>query len=246
MTRKSQVTQDLLSFIRDERLQPGQKLLPERTLSKKFNASRNTLREAIKVLENRGFLEVRASSGCYVKTTEEPAGEKTPGGKSDVPQDLAKQLEACFLFLPSMAYAAVPGITGRDIQLLEETIVDISKSIISGNLPLFIESDAKFRATIIASIGSEVLDEMNTLIQFNHSDLYQIVKRLPEEAAQQVFAGYVKALEAIRNRDQKNTKQILENNLLYMVRLLVNQPNLTFSDWMKMLLAQYKPEPTLG
>ena len=46
-------------------LQPGEKLLPERELAKKYNVSRPSLREAIQKLVAKGILESYQGSSLY-------------------------------------------------------------------------------------------------------------------------------------------------------------------------------------
>ena len=52
--------------IYESRLQQGDKLPPERELVRQFSASRVAVREALRALEHRGFVEVRqGSAGGY-------------------------------------------------------------------------------------------------------------------------------------------------------------------------------------
>jgi len=70
--RKSRVYHDIVEQIRDAilqgRLKPGDRLPPERTLQEVFETSRITVREALRVLEHEGVLEIRTGSkgGAYV------------------------------------------------------------------------------------------------------------------------------------------------------------------------------------
>ena len=52
-------------------LQPGSRLPPERELAEQFAVSRTVVRDAIKTLSGRGFLQVRHGSGIFVATAEE-------------------------------------------------------------------------------------------------------------------------------------------------------------------------------
>jgi GntR family transcriptional repressor for pyruvate dehydrogenase complex len=52
--------------IRAGGLQPGEPLPPERVLSDQLGVSRSSVREAIRVLEHAGVVEVRSGSGTYV------------------------------------------------------------------------------------------------------------------------------------------------------------------------------------
>lgn len=56
----------LLDRIRSGSLAPGVVLPPERELAAQFGVSRGTLREAIRILDYSGVLEVRTRSGTYV------------------------------------------------------------------------------------------------------------------------------------------------------------------------------------
>ena len=71
--RKNRVYHDIVEQIRDAiirgKLQPGDRLPPERTLQEVFETSRITVREALRVLEHEGVLEIRTGSkgGAYVR-----------------------------------------------------------------------------------------------------------------------------------------------------------------------------------
>ena len=65
--KKSRVFQDVVEQIQEAilegQLSPGDKLPPERELQETFNVSRGTLREALRVLEQKGLIEIRLGTG---------------------------------------------------------------------------------------------------------------------------------------------------------------------------------------
>lgn len=71
--KQSRVFQDVVEQIQDAilsgKLEPGTKLPPERELKDMFNTSRGTLREALRVLEQKGLIEIKlgVSGGAIVK-----------------------------------------------------------------------------------------------------------------------------------------------------------------------------------
>jgi GntR family transcriptional regulator len=64
--RYRQIAEDLRQQIEDGGLAPGQQLRTELELREKYNASRNTVRDAIKWLITRGLVETRPGQGTFV------------------------------------------------------------------------------------------------------------------------------------------------------------------------------------
>jgi GntR family transcriptional regulator len=61
-----QIAEDLRAQIESGELQPGQQLRTELELREKYNASRNTVRDAIKWLTNLGLVETKPGQGTFV------------------------------------------------------------------------------------------------------------------------------------------------------------------------------------
>ncbi len=64
-----EIAEQIRKEISDRRLKAGDRLPPERTLAEQFGVSRNTLREALRSLENAGLLRLQkgASGGAFVR-----------------------------------------------------------------------------------------------------------------------------------------------------------------------------------
>ncbi len=65
----SHVVDYLLYAIGDGTFNPGEKLPPERDLAAQLNVSRNTVREAIKVMNYLGFIDSTQGSGNFISNT---------------------------------------------------------------------------------------------------------------------------------------------------------------------------------
>jgi GntR family transcriptional regulator len=61
-----QIAEDLRRQIETGELRPGEQLRTEIELRDKYNASRNTIRDAIKLLVTRGLIETRPGQGTFV------------------------------------------------------------------------------------------------------------------------------------------------------------------------------------
>jgi GntR family uxuAB operon transcriptional repressor len=66
------VADRIQALIRDQRIQPGERLPSERDLAVQLSVSRASLREALLALELGGVIEVRGGSGVYVSEVAEP------------------------------------------------------------------------------------------------------------------------------------------------------------------------------
>jgi DNA-binding FadR family transcriptional regulator len=66
------VADRIQALIRDQRIQPGERLPSERDLAVQLSVSRASLREALLALELGGAIEVRGGSGVYVSEVAEP------------------------------------------------------------------------------------------------------------------------------------------------------------------------------
>jgi DNA-binding GntR family transcriptional regulator len=67
-----QIAEDLREQIESGQLKPGQQLRTEIELREHYNASRNTVRDAIKWLTSLGLVETKPGQGTFVVQTIDP------------------------------------------------------------------------------------------------------------------------------------------------------------------------------
>ena len=91
------ISEDIITFILEEKLQPGDKLPNETVLSEHLNAGRSSIREAMKLLASRNIVTIRQGSG----------------NKQKLIHDL---LEVRFLIEPSIAAMAAAHADENDIK----------------------------------------------------------------------------------------------------------------------------------
>lgn len=60
------ISDAIYGYIKINNLQSGDKLPPEREMAKVFETSRNSVREALRILEDRGVIHVKVGSGAYI------------------------------------------------------------------------------------------------------------------------------------------------------------------------------------
>ncbi len=122
--RMSQVIVDQIRMlVREGRLRPGDRLPSERELCERFAVSRVTIREALRMLEASGLVEVRvgARGGAFVTT---PTSERVGAGLADLlslsPLTASNVTEARMVIELGLIPLAVERATDTDLRELRE------------------------------------------------------------------------------------------------------------------------------
>lgn len=56
----------ILNYIRENHLKAGDRLPSERQLAQKYSVSRSSVREAVRILQNKGLVRIEVGSGMYI------------------------------------------------------------------------------------------------------------------------------------------------------------------------------------
>src|SRR2546427_9440852 len=62
-----EIVRQVKQLIAEGRLKSGDRLPPERDLAEKFMVSRTSVREALRALQSRGLIDIRAGEGAFVR-----------------------------------------------------------------------------------------------------------------------------------------------------------------------------------
>ena len=116
-----QISQLLMTYIRDGRFLPKQMLPAERDLAKQLGVSRSSVREALIALEISGWVEIRVGTGVFVCSTL-PETETTLSSDDVSAEDLLKARQVI-----ESELAALAATTAADEQLQE--LADLAKQM---------------------------------------------------------------------------------------------------------------------
>jgi len=135
----------------------NERLPSERTLAESFGVARGTLREALRLLEDIGFVKRRAGSGSYVSYSDK---QNSPSIIETVrPLEL---VDARFTIEPDLVRLAVLHATERDL-LSAEDALDVMEATTDADV--FADADEVFHLAIARSTHNSLLvwliDQMN-------------------------------------------------------------------------------------
>jgi GntR family transcriptional repressor for pyruvate dehydrogenase complex len=194
-----EIVDQIKGLITDGRINPGDRLPPERELAELFQASRNSVRDAIRVLEQMGLIESRQGDGTYVRTLS--ADELTEPLALCLLQSRTqmKELwEVRRILEPALAESAASCITEEELVELELVLEVQQRKVQAGAIAL--EEDTAFHYGIAEAARNGVMMRvMDTLVDL----LRQSRERSLQQRDRPAFshAGHVRILRALRRRD---------------------------------------------
>jgi DNA-binding FadR family transcriptional regulator len=160
-SKAENVAQQLLDRIIAAKLTSGSSFATEAELLSQFNVSRPTLREALKLLESQGVLELRPGPGGGIMVRE-PSTDLLAHGLSvflrlhEVP--FGTVLKAREVIEPALAYEAAVNGTDEDFAELEASIARMKALDPKSAQDVFLEENRVFHNVIARASGNKVLE----------------------------------------------------------------------------------------
>ena len=144
-TLGEQAAKNIITYIQEENYQPGDKLPNEYEFSELLGVSRNTVREALRVLVSRNIVTIRQGAGTFVSekkgVSDDPLGFTMVDDRVKLTKDL---LQIRYIIEPSVAALAAQNATPEDLEKLKEILLEVEA--LTGQRMDFTEKDAEFHA----------------------------------------------------------------------------------------------------
>ena len=122
------IAEDIIAFILEENLKPGDKLPNETVLCQRLNVGRSSLREAMRALASRNIVPIRQGSGTYIASStgvaDDPLGLRFINNKKKLIHDL---MEIRFLLEPSIAALAAMHADDTEIKKICKLCDDVEE-----------------------------------------------------------------------------------------------------------------------
>jgi len=175
-----EITVQIENLIENGELKVGNRLPSERELAEIFNVSRNPVREAIRVLEEKQLLQSKPGDGTYVILKEKGA---LVAGLAQTIQSEKIKLHEIFEFRriiePQMCALAAENANETDIQYLKEVLKAQKEKIESGENGA--EEDQKFHIGLAKACKNSILLKaiylLNDILNKSRSEYLQSIER---------------------------------------------------------------------
>jgi GntR family transcriptional repressor for pyruvate dehydrogenase complex len=151
-----QIANQLEELIITNKLQPHSRLPSERELAEWLGVGRPTIREATRVLQDRGLVELKPGSGTYVREVSNGAISQSierffAGNQSPV-LELEEIRE---IMEPELAALAAERATPQNIERMEQALAYIE--VDPNDLDRYIQGDAEFHIALVEAAQNKML-----------------------------------------------------------------------------------------
>ena len=219
------VVEQIQEAILDNQIEEGERLPSELKLKDMFETSRGTIREALRILEQKGLVSVKTGvkGGAIVQKA----------GTAPISDSIGLLIRHNQVSLDSLAQFRVlleGFVASQAAQLADETdikrlrnILEKAKDYVStrpGDLDQFHQLDGKFHHEL-ARICRNPLVEVNLKTIHEHIHIYfQAYLTLDESLIEKDFQDLCSILEAIEQKQPDQARDLAENHVIRFNRLM--------------------------
>jgi len=212
-----EIVQQIKSLIKDGKLQPGQKLPPERTLADLLGVGRSSLREAINILETLGFVEIKQRKGIFIRTVSspiisDPLRQILEEDKSGLYQlyELRKDIEL------ASTYMSAKIRTENDLVAIRKPLKRMEEG--ARNTNLLLDYDWEFHLAIARATHNFLrVHILKNIFDLAADYMRLIVQKLIEEETSifTVLDQHTRIFQAIQKRDQESARALMDEHLTW-------------------------------
>ena len=204
----------IIADIVSKKYPPGSKLPNEYELISRLNVSRNSLREAIKILSAMGIVEIRHGDGTYVCTTVAPSVIDSVVYSMISPLSSSEELiELRQIVDEATVRQAIDKILPEEITLLQESVSDMRRAISENNITKATELDYQFHMDLIAFCKNTLFIRIMTgLYSIFRSSIGQTIHL--ERVDSQAPRYHQSIIDCIKNKDYQSVHHVVSDSLI--------------------------------
>lgn len=215
------VAQQIQRLIVDGALKPGDRLPPERELAERFDVSRSSVRDAIRILEIAGLVVPRQGEGTVVADVSPDAVVMPLASVLLRKRELIGELlEVRKMIEPALAARAVERASPEEIARLEEILRRQREKMLRGEAT--VEDDSEFHYAIaLAARNSVVRRVVDVLMQLLHETRTRSLQT--RGRPQRSLAGHRRILAAIKRRDPAAAERAVRRHVEEIESIVLNE-----------------------
>ncbi len=212
--KTKRIHEEIVAQIREQlaegRWKPGDRLPSERELSKDFQVSRASVREAIRTLESLGLVTIRTGEGTHVASGHAFPLSPLVSALLQQKEALLDIFEARKTIEPEIAALAAKRATPDEIRQMEEILEEQARQIAGGATG--VDADTAFHSFLTQSTKNKVFLRLNDAIVDSLRETRERSLNTPGRPARSL-AGHREILKAIRAKDPVGARRAMRKHL---------------------------------
>lgn len=195
------------------KLRPGENLPPERTLALRFQVTRNTVREALRKLEQLRLVTIRQGSGITVQDYLTTAGLEFVVdmlGFSDDGADVMRELaDARAVIGRAMVHHAIDAMDLSNLTPLEEAVEEFTEeaSLSRPDVRRLQELDFEIHSRLVRAGGNRAIVLLHNSLRHIYRHVAHVFEPLVAEPAKLVSC-YAQAMRALGKGNRRRAKAV--------------------------------------
>ncbi|WP_410982633.1 FadR/GntR family transcriptional regulator [Bacillus cereus] len=211
-----EVSEAILTMIKNGTLKPGDKLLPVHQLAEQFQVGRSAVREALSALRAMGLIEMKQGEGTYVKSFDSSALTKSLNHTLLMKkEDILDLLEVRKVLEVGAVRAAAVKRTEDNLQNMKHWLDEMVKSI--GNEKAGEKADFHFHMGIAESshnnILLELMNHVSEMIAETIGESRRIILYGEQTTAERLLEEHRAIYDAVLEQDVESAQQAMLNHL---------------------------------
>ncbi len=198
------IVEQVVNIIREHILsgnvEVGQKLPTEKEYCERLNVGRGTLREALRILQANGYVEIRPGRGAFVAKTKESDVNDIVEWFVKNEVELKDCIEVRSAIEPLAIKLAIARCSDADIAMLEKTHAKFCKATEENDILSIAKYDERFHNQIVEMSKNKLLISINKkvseYVQTFRSKTFQV-----HQNVQNAIEPHSNLMRALRERD---------------------------------------------
>lgn len=203
------LAEELTNYILTNRFKPGDKLPSTKDLSEMFGVGYPTLREALKMLETVGALDIHHGSGIFVSEQIEDWFITNPMKRKPSPRILLDHLQVMSVLEPEALRLLAARATDKDLEYLEDLVDQEAAQIGEDDV---IDLHMKFHIYTAKACGNIVLYELMKVTSKIFAQEEELLPKLIP-VSKEDYKVRVAILNALRKRDGETAAKLIHDHL---------------------------------
>ena len=201
--------EQIIGYINENGLQPGDQLPNEVDLMNKLKVRRGTIREAIKSLNSKGVVIIKRGIGTFV--ADQPGISDDPLGftfETDKTKVLMDALEVRLLIEPQMIIKTIDNISAKQLKELSD-LADEIESLINKNKDYTVQ-DIEFHTLLARVSGNRVIGKLIPIIA---GAIEQAIDVTDKSLVQETIITHRLIVEAVANKDKEGASKAMARHI---------------------------------